>query len=777
MYERRLKIFFVVLIGVTGLLLLRCAHLQIMQAEHFQAKAARSMRRPELLETTRGRILDYRNRELAVDEPCLVASVDYRAIERNGAWIEEQALRRLGSEYRQADRQRRAELLRQEIERVNGDIDRMWVALATVSGRSLEDIAQAQAAIRRRVEVRRRYLWYARYEDASEQREPGEPPAWFKRFLLRGGDAPQLDSFAVDVAEQVEPHVILSDISTETHNRLAKQLDRFPGLVLERSKHRVYPLGETACHVLGHLTVVNSEDLEDDPHPTDGLRRYFPNDLIGRGGIEGLCEEALRGSRGRREWITGDAQPTLLESPVAGEDVRITIDAELQLQIERAFGDVKWYEDGQLVERHEMHGAAVVIDVPRGEVRALVSYPTYDLNRFAELYPVLSRDEVNKPFLNRATQLAVEPGSTIKPVVGIGAITQGLIRTDQGIECTGYLVINGKRQSVGRCWTASKFATEYPGLVAHHRIPTQDPHPDGHLVFSDALQRSCNVYFETLGERLRSQGLSYWFHQFGIGRRTGIGIPEWTGYVPEDYTGDAFFPSMHWFAAIGQGQVAATPLQMANVAATIARDGVWLRPRLLVNDAQGRRRVGGESEDRIPDRRELKVSAAAVAAAKQGMIRVVNTTAGTGKALHDPQVLVAGKTGTAQVPALRYRRIDASGRSVRVDYPVSTRSNPVPGMQWYRGTGKNHSELSHAWFIGFAPADSPRIAFAVLLEYGGSGGADAAVVAKAVLEACKEHGYLGVSNGVIGCSWQADVASGPSELVMAGSTVQRRLCD
>ncbi|MCY2955246.1 MAG: penicillin-binding transpeptidase domain-containing protein [Planctomycetota bacterium] len=393
-----------------------------------------------------------------------------------------------------------------------------------------------------------------------------------------------------------------------------------------------------------------------------------------------------------------------------------------------------------------MHGAAVVIDVPTGQVRALVSYPTFDANKFADLYPLLKDDQLNKPFLNRATQLPVEPGSAIKPVVGIGAISQGLIRTDQGIECTGYLIINGKRQSVGRCWTASKFATLYPDKVAHHQIPTQDPHHDGHLIFSDALQRSCNVYFETLGDRLKAQGLSYWFHQFGLGRKTGIGIPEWPGYVPDDYTGDAVFPSMQWFAAIGQGQIAATPLQMANVAATIARDGIWVRPRLLTNDADAPPPRNARHEEIIPDRRDLKASPAAIAAAKQGMIRVVNSRAGTGLALRDPQILIAGKTGTAQVPPLRRKRIDQNGQVVREEYPVSTREKRIPETLWYRGTGHKNAELSHAWFIGFAPANAPKIAFAVLLEYGGSGGADAAVVAKGVLEACKEHGYLAVQN-------------------------------
>lgn len=746
MYERRLKVFLGILIAITATLLVRCAQLQIVDGQVYQEKAARSMRRPELIETTRGSILDLRGRELAVDEPCLAASVDYRAITRDEQWMKEQARIRLAAAYRGAGRAERSRLLEQELARLNKDLDLLWRTLAEVSGKSLEEIEQLKAALRRRVEMRKRYVWYKRYEDASQRHQQSETEPWFREWLLSGDGAPQIDSFAIDVAEESEPHVILSNISTEVHNRLAKQLDQFPGLVLARTKHRLYPLGEVACHLLGHLTAVDSEDLKQDPNPEDELKRYFPSDRVGRGGIEELCEQTLRGRRGRREWIAGERRLISSVNPLPGKDVRITIDIDLQVQIEHVFQNVK-LPDG---EEHEMHGAAVVLDVPTGQVRALVSHPTFDANRFAELYPVLRDDAINKPLLNRATQLAVEPGSTVKPIVGIGAVTQGLIRTDQGIECTGYLIINGKRYPFGRCWTASKYAGQ--GIdVAHHKLPSQDPHPDGHLIFSDALQRSCNVYFETLGDRLKIQGLAYWFGQFGLGRKTGIGIAEWPGWVPGDRRADGpVYPSVQWFSAIGQTQVAATPIQMANVAATIARDGTWLRPRLVVDDSDVRPIPSTQPTEPIPDEVKLKVSPAAMAAAKQGMGRVVNTRAGTGRSLHDPQLVVAGKTGTAEVPPLRITLYDENHRPLRDEQGRIQRWSPRPStvgnrnldMLWYRGGGKLGTDLSHAWFIGFAPKDKPQIAFAVLLEYGGSGGTDAGVVAKAVLEACKEHGYL-----------------------------------
>ena len=419
----------------------------------------------------------------------------------------------------------------------------------------------------------------------------------------------------------------------------------------------------------------------------------------------------------------------------------MTVDAELQSEIEGIFAKVLMPKE---TEEHEMHGGAVVIDVPTGQVRALVSYPLYDPNQFVEQYPKLRNDDVNKPLFNRATQLAVEPGSTVKPIVGIGAVTQGLVTVDEGIECTGYLKINGHTiESYARCWTvAAATRAGVPALAAHHQVPSDHPHPSGFLTFPEALERSCNVYFETLGLRLGAEGLSYWFRQFGLGRRTGVGIAEEPGWVPDTFD---INDRASFFSAIGQGQIAATPLQMANVAATIARDGIWLRPKIVLGDLPPR-----EGDEKIPNRVDLMLPPAALAAAKLGMFRVVNGDAGSGKTLHDPDIRVSGKTGTAQAQPPRPIMYDQSHRPVRdetghirhIQLQLSTPANRNTKTPWYRTNGNSEKDLSHAWFMGFAPSDNPQIAFAVLLEYGGSGGTDAGIVARKVLAACRQHRYL-----------------------------------
>lgn len=753
MFERRLKIFFALLAGITLVVLLRAAHLQVVNGGYYREQASRSMVRTSLIETVRGSIVDVKGRVLATDEPCIDAAVDYRAIEKNTAWARDQALARVGTAYRAAPREQRPALLKDETDRVLADIDAMWAALASVSGKRVEDIEQIKNAIHRKVDMRRRYLWYKKYEQAVEQLETRTDKPWYEDWKLARRSDPELDSFRIDVAEQSEAHVILSNISPEAHNHLKKSLERFPGLVLRPSKHRFYPYASAASHVIGNLSSVTGEDLRGDPNDGNELLEYYPNDAIGRSGVEALCETALRGSRGRIERSVGRDDPLSQTAPRRGRDVRITLDIELQAQLEAAFQRVEWYEKGELKEAHLMHGAAVVIDVPTGQVRALVSVPTFDLNRFDDLYATLVADQYNRPLVNRALQAQYEPGSTAKPIVGAGAVSQGILKADDGVECTGYLIVNGRKiKTQGRCWTASRFERTLPDMVPHHKLPTQDPHPTGFLTLADALQRSCNIFFQDVGIRMGLEGVAFWFDQFGLGRRTGIGLPETPGRIPRlGNVPSAQLRSSIGFSSIGQGQVVATPIQMANVAATIARNGEWVRPAIVASAADvGRPSTRPAAPPDGPDRRKLPLTPEAIAAVREGMTRVVNTRAGTGNAFWRDDILLAAKTGTAQAPPFYVVQRDADGKPLRdpdgnvlrTYPPISTRESPNPELPWYRGSGSDLKQLHHAWAIGYAPADNPRIAFCVMLEYGGSGGHDAAPVVRALLDALVEHGYL-----------------------------------
>jgi cell division protein FtsI/penicillin-binding protein 2 len=341
--------------------------------------------------------------------------------------------------------------------------------------------------------------------------------------------------------------------------------------------------------------------------------------------------------------------------------------------------------------------------------------------------------------MNRATQWAIEPGSTIKPVVGLSGITAGLNIPDvgvltarTGIECTdtsSSTVENAQRPMLGRdeirrrARGAGRSSSDSPPPAPHKGVYGN---PDGFLCYPDALERSCNVYFETIANAFGVDGLSFWFDRFGLGRETGIGIAEGRGYLPNRIKSP--WPAHAWFSGIGQTGVLATPIQMANVAATIARDGTWKRPK-LIEDAGGVTIPGPTTRGGVmPDEVDLQLSKEALAACREGMTRVVNSKAGTGDAAQMASVLVAGKTGTAEAKE-RYDMLTdddnkpilgKDGEQLKVPWPRAF-GKVKTDRPWYRGAGKDGTQLNHAWFIGFAPANDPQVAFAIMIEYGGSG--------------------------------------------------------
>ena len=760
MFERRLKVFLLILFAMTGVLVLRAAQVQIVQRAHWQARADSHLTSSRLLETVRGKILDVKGRDVAIDRPCIDACVDFRALTTppNPDWVRRLAAQRLlqslGDGFKRAARAKRTEMLDAEVARVNADIETMWARLAKVSGVPEEHVIETRDAIVEKIKARRRYVWYRNYEAAARKHEQRAPaPAW-RRFLVDDeADAPTPEKFAtLTVEDELASHAVLKSVDAREQNEIRKHIERFPGLTLRAGIERYYPFHDAGCHLLGNIARVTRQDLVSEWNAAaEDLRQYQPNDTIGRSGIEALAEPLLRGTRGRVETVEGRESPSGRVEPVRGADVRITIDMDLQADAIELFRRAMVQDDTVKPRTYtpfNMHGGLVVIDVPTGEVLALASNPTFDLNEFDERYAEMARDELDLPMLNRATQVAREPGSTIKPVVGLAGIAAGVVGVHEGIECNGFMMVNGRRIPHGKCWTQSMFGTGY------HQTPSKDPHmgsygnPDGHLTFAEAVQRSCNVYFETIGDRLNMDGLSLWYERFGLGRPVGLGIPEIAGRLPNQWTG---LPSERrfatWISAIGQSSTLATPVQMANVAATIARDGVWVRPR-LIRDGQGLQLPGAKFG---PPRVDLKLPRAALKAARDGMIDVVNTRAGSAQQfVYRSDLLIAGKTGTAEAVPVRVKQWgpdgkelrDAKGNFVRRELVPASPQRPNEETPWYRGFGPDGTTLKHSWFIGFAPADKPKLAFAVMLEYGGSGGSGAGMIANELIGLLIERKYL-----------------------------------
>jgi penicillin-binding protein 2 len=457
------------------------------------------------------------------------------------------------------------------------------------------------------------------------------------------------------------------------------------GASMQPSHRRRYPYGPAACHLIGTLRQQGpgseasrpetSAQGDEPPGGDDGaalrerLTGYFEGDLAGRDGAERLCEDMLRGRRGyiRTQKSTGQ----LLEEVPAeyGRDVRLTVDIELQRAL------------SALLERN---GAIVVLDVPSGQVLAMVSRPTYDLNEYGKLYDQLSRDEIELPLWDRTVAMRFAPGSTIKPLVALAGLTEKAITPETVFECRGYLHRPGE-------------------FECYHKLV------HGSISLLAALEQSCNVFFYNVGERLGVRRLDDWLTRFGYADAPQTHLPgEARGILPNPQRARAVGDARR--LAIGQGLVV-TPMHVANAMATIARDGVWLSPVVVAELAERQQQ------------RRLDLPASALETVREGMRRVVNAHSGTAyKTARLEDLEFSGKTGTAETPPLWH---DANGNR-RVD----------EGEEVYKNGDT-------AWFVGFATSKNPQLAFAVMLEYSQqAGGAVCAPIGKQVVQVCRQFGYL-----------------------------------
>lgn len=465
------------------------------------------------------------------------------------------------------------------------------------------------------------------------------------------------------------PVVVRADASLEEVAAVEARRLELPEASIEAVPLRSYPLAEAAAHTLGRVGEVTERQLQAQEYSD-----LAPGDLVGQAGIESQYNAPLMGKNGLRRVIVnsrglevGEAVADRVD-PSDGRSLTLTLDANLQRTLERAFGG--------------RAGSAVALDPETGEILAMTSTPAYDPNEFttgidAALWGRLASDP-STPLMNRVIQAQYAPGSLFKLVTATAALEEGVITPQTTFYCPGYLSIYN---TVFRCHKASGH-----GIMDVRR----------------ALALSCNVFFYQVGVRLEIERIARYARRLGLGAVTGVDLPyEGTGLVPSPEW-KLRTQKTPWYAgetvsvAIGQGQVTVTPLQMARVAAAIAT-GRLVQPHLV-------RAVGG-----VPRKweapREIGLKPETLALVRDGMWAVVNE-GGTGWRARIAGVEVCGKTGSAQV---------------------------VTHARLARGGPMTEAMLPHGWFVGFAPRDHPRIALAVLVEHGGSGGEAAAPVAHQVL--------------------------------------------
>jgi len=443
---------------------------------------------------------------------------------------------------------------------------------------------------------------------------------------------------------------------------LSARLHHFSGVDVVASTHRYYPYALDTAHMVGYLQLVRDVDIQEG---------YLRTEYVGRSGLERILEARLHGKLGyKHEEVdaTGRRIAVLKTvAPTIGTNIQLSIDVELQKVAAKALG--------------ERTGAVVVMDVHTGEVLTLLSQPGYDSNKFitgleTKQWEAWLNDSA-RPLLNRTTQAAYPPASTMKMVTSFAGLNAGVRLSNGSTQCPGYIELADRKI---RCWKKKGH-----GTVDLH----------------DALVHSCDVFFYEMGDELGMQRLTAEASKWGFGERTGINLPpEAKGILPKDkpegrrqnwYRGETMI------TAIGQGAVTVTPVQMARFAAAIANGGTILTPLL-------------EKNEQVKVVRQLNVKPEYLKAVRQAMRDVVASPTGTAHyALSRAHWTVAGKTGTAQVVMMS-----------------EDESRTFSDKAQYQ---------DHAWFMGYAPFENPEIAVAVFVEHGGHGGSSAAPVARAVVDA------------------------------------------
>jgi len=676
MYKRRIVALLVIIVLVLAVLAGKLFFVQVLRADGILDDAAQHLSRLKLLPAIRGRILDRAGRILAFDKPCHDLCLDFRLMI--------------------APQGRPAGL--KPVPDQGGNLSRIaakWLArqrrkIAAELGCSTD---RAAAVLARRLDNTWRLARQAAVAAGVDLDAAVEDQVSRISRMTRSGRR--------DYRALYQSHPVVRGLDRSQAAGVQAELPGTVGMEVRPSHVRQYPRRRAACHLIGITGPVSAADLERLNRPRyepDWLTwqrdSYLGNDMIGRTGVERMCETLLKGRRGYRIYRAGEPVGEVTSASPGG-DVHLTVDIELQQALAKAFAD-------SAVELNipNATGAIVVLDVPTGEVLALVSVPTFDLNRYRKDYPQLIADRVSLPLRNRAVGQCYAPGSSVKPIVALSALAEGVITRDTTFVCDGGIFPLSANGSP-KCWIAK--------------------HGGGHgrLDLVGGLCHSCNVYFDYVGNLLGPDRLCQWYRLFGFGSRPGTGLPEESaGLVPTDRwmlqvekrhmsAGDA------WNMAIGQGSLLASPLQVANAMATIARGGQFVSPMISLEMGPPRRR------------NHLPISRRQMQAVQEGMWQVVNSPAGTAHkalvraGLKTLGVEFCGKTGTAQVSP---QKVDLDGDGLR---ETAVRWGDV------------------VWFAGFAPYRRPKIAFVVMIEYVDRGaGTLAGPLALRVVRICKDMGYL-----------------------------------
>ncbi|MGD9127614.1 MAG: penicillin-binding transpeptidase domain-containing protein [Planctomycetia bacterium] len=685
--RRRLIVCFLLFGLFAGTILARAAWLEVANGPARRAQAAQPRKTRQVLTAKRGKIVDRNGIVLAEDRASKALAVRYRYLETppNPRWLRSIARSRLSKNERK-DAQR----IKREEQQICNELQAARERLAELCGLEVEEWDRRAGRIQHKVERISRAVNLRRMEKFRErqQQRAENPPSRFEQFI-----SPEVEQKPepIIVREELDYHVIVETIPPEVVEQLEAQPDQFPGIKIVERTRRTYPLGTTASHLLGYL---GKEESSGTKQKQDEQARA----LVGKTGLERLFEESLHARPGEQIEATDHSGRLLaietLREAQDGQTVKLTIDTRLQQTVETLLDRAIQRRSYTGATPKHVGGAAVVMDAQTGELLTVASSPRFDPNWFVPGAEDRS-NKINqamtgpsKPMFNRATQMAIPPGSVFKIVTAVAGLESGVIDPTAIYRCRGFM----EDENAYRCQIYLR-------------------HKEGHgpIQLADALAQSCNTYFFNVADQIGAEPILAWAVRFGLGQKTRAELSgESSGELPPMipmHDRPELSPINARFVAIGQERLRTTPLQIARMMAVITNGGRLLQPRLVINSEVDQK----NQSTRIP-----QLHPETLAAVRRGLEATVTSPQGTAHDLstldneehedsHATLPQIAGKTGTAQVGA---------GRS------------------------------DHAWFAAYAPASNPRYVVVVALEHAGSGSESAVPVARRIFAKMQQLGLF-----------------------------------
>ncbi len=692
MFDKRIKIFVIISAAFLLVCLIRLGSMQLLSDSYYLEKIAalkNQRNRSKQLKTVRGKILDRNNKVLAVDEPRFYLNINYELCSV------------LDERVRQGTRlnTKKQSLIKIE-EKIESKLNKLQQVIekCTYFGIDISDVEKKIEKINNRIwNMRVFQAWRQNCMESSLYKK-------YKNNLFKVRRSQYIADFEEQVSDPNDrlKHIIRTNIAEMYKNWSLLELktddDIFTAQLefsdiddvgISPKAHRVYNYGSVAAQTIGWVGPAHDRKTFSD----DETLRCIDDEVCGReDGVEYVLEKKLRGRRGKIVYDIDrrvrDKIPTEF-----GEDVSLTLDIELQREIE------EYLSNCDLNGNCKKPTAVAIIDVGTGQILALVSKPSFDLNLIRQDYTFFVNDP-NQPLRNRAIHEQYPPGSIMKPFVLIAGLEAGEISREEIISCPAKKTPKGWP----RCWIQRKFSWK-----GHDDSGPNNAH--------NAIKGSCNIYFSRLAGRIVPSVLQKFLFDFGYGRKIldcssieqdGLNrnLRQYAGVISSSIPQKAILnfedlPALRKnerrYFGIGQGNLRVTPLQVANAMATLARGGLYRSPQLFMDN----------SEKPVSNTTFLNIDPETLRVVTEDMAAVVNDIGGTAYKAFAPanfteqDVNIYGKTGSTQAPEV-------------------------------------------AWFAGFAEDKKDRsISLAIVVEGGQHGSSDAAPLARDIIQFCIDRGYVG----------------------------------